>query len=121
MGSGASDEKFLRDKFGENVNIEFYISATLENQYKDLEYGRIDAVIAQNIQIYQAIQKNSSLKIKVLESPISRSSACFALPKNNNELLKIINDFIKEARSDGTLKKISLKWLGADISEATGE
>ena len=117
MGSGSNAETIVKEKYPNNeVNIEFYTSATLENQYADLEYKRIDAVIAQNVQVYQALEKGS-IQSKVLDPAISSNPSCFVMSKDQDELMTLVNDFIKEIKEDGTLQEISMKWIGTDITK----
>ena len=48
----------------EKPEFEVYTSATLENMLDDVEYGRIDGLLPQNVQAYMAIEK-SGAKCKV--------------------------------------------------------
>ncbi|MEF9953102.1 substrate-binding periplasmic protein [Clostridium sp.] len=98
-----------------DVKFEVYTSSTLENMLKDLEYKRIDAILAQDIQAYLAI-KNSGAKLKVLNPPFESSMGCLAVNKNNTKLLKGLNEFLDDIKNDGTLTEISKKWIGHDIS-----
>ena len=97
------------------VKFEIYQSATLENMLKDVDMGRIDGMLAQDIQAYMAIDK-SGVNCKVLTPPFESSCGALAVKKENTELLDGLNAFIKEIKEDGTLTKISEKWIGADVS-----
>ena len=97
------------------VKFEIYQSATLENMLKDVEMGRIDGMLAQDIQAYMAIEK-SGVKCKVVTPAFESSCGALAVKKDNTELLDGLNAFIKEIKEDGTLKAISEKWIGADVS-----
>lgn len=99
-----------------DVTFETYTSATLETMFADLDYERIDAVLAQDIQTYMALKSNENLNIKMLE-PFEYSTGCLVVEKNNTQLKDAINEFLADLREDGTLKEISEKWVGADISE----
>lgn len=96
------------------VKFELYTSATLENMLKDVEFGRIDGMLAQNIQAFVAI-KESGAKCKVLP-PFSMSTGNLVVRKDDKKLLDGLNAFLDEIKSDGTLKKISENWIGSDIS-----
>ena len=100
-----------------DVTFETYTSATLEAMLTDLVYGRIDAVLAQDIQTYMAMKSNEELKIKVLE-PFQYSEGCLVMDKSNTELADAVNTFLADLREDGTLSEISEKWIGEDISVA---
>lgn len=117
IGSGNSSQSVIEEKYpnGE-VKIENYTSATFDNQFKDLEYGRLDVVLAQDIQVLQMI-KAGTVKCKILDKPIQSAPACFIVNKGEEQLVKIINDCLTEMREDGTLLEISNKWLGSDITK----
>ena len=117
VGSGNNMQGEVEAKYpnGE-VKFETYTSATLENMFADMEFGRIDAVLAQDIQTYTAMKNNSSLKLKVLP-PFQSSTGNLVMSKDNKELTDAVNKFLGILREDGTLKAISEKWIGADISE----
>ena len=99
----------------EAQGFEVYTSATLEAMFDDIAYGRIDAVLAQDIQTYMAMKSNKNLKIKVLE-PFAYDTANIVFAKDNTELCDAMNKFIKIIKEDGTLQEISEKWIGADIT-----
>ena len=62
-----------------------------------------------------AMKENANLKIKMLD-PFEYAPATIAVDKNNTELLDALNEFIKILKDDGTLKELSEKWVGIDIS-----
>lgn len=97
------------------VKFEIYQSATLENMLKDVDMGRIDGMLAQDIQAYMAIEK-SGVNCKVLTPAFESSCGALAVKKENTELLDGLNAFMKEIKEDGTLSAISNKWIGADVS-----
>lgn len=98
-----------------DVDFEVYTSATLEAMFDDIAYGRIDAVLAQDIQTYMAMKENSNLKLKVLE-PFEYGEATIVFAKDNTELRDAMNEFISILRDDGTLKALSEKWIGEDVT-----
>ena len=116
VGSGNSMQQAVEDMYPKgDVKFEVYTSATLEAMFDDIAYGRIDAVLAQDIQTYMAMKANKNLKIKVLE-PFAYDTATIVFAKDNTELCDAMNKFIKIIKEDGTLQEISEKWIGADIT-----
>lgn len=116
VGSGNSMQKTVEKMYPDgDVKFEVYTSATLENMLDDLQYGRIDAVLAQDVQTYQAMASNSKLKLKVLD-PFEYSPATIVFAKDNTELRDAMNKFIEVIKEDGTLAEISEKWVGGDIT-----
>lgn len=117
-GSGNNMQQVVEEMYPDgDVTFETYTSATLEAMLTDLVYGRIDAVLAQDIQTYMAMKSNEELKIKVLE-PFQYSEGCLVMDKSNTELADAVNTFLADLREDGTLSEISEKWIGEDISVA---
>ncbi|MDO4313252.1 MAG: transporter substrate-binding domain-containing protein [Eubacteriales bacterium] len=117
VGSGNTMQQAVEEMYPDgDVKFETYTSATLEAMFDDVVYGRIDAVLAQDIQTYMAIKANPDLKIKVLE-PFSYDVATIVFNKDNTELRDAMNEFIEILREDGTLKELSEKWVGVDITE----
>lgn len=116
VGSGNNMQQTVADMYPNgDVKFEVYTSATLEAMFDDIEYGRIDAVLAQDIQTYMAMKADENLKIKVLE-PFEYSPATIVFDKSNTELRDAMNKFLQIIREDGTLKEISEKWIGADVT-----
>lgn len=116
VGSGNTMQQTVEAMYPEGeVKFETYTSATLEAMLSDLMYGRIDAVLAQDIQTYMALQSNSELKVKVLD-PFEYAPGCIVFAKDNTELRDAMNEFLDIIREDGTLKAISEKWVGSDIT-----
>lgn len=116
VGSGNSMQQTVEAMYPDgDVKFEVYTSATLEAMFDDIAYGRIDAVLAQDIQTYMAMKGNSNLKVKMLE-PFEYAPAAIVFDKENTELKEAMNKFIKIIREDGTLQKISEKWIGEDIT-----
>ncbi|MBC5742148.1 transporter substrate-binding domain-containing protein [Lachnospiraceae bacterium MD308] len=116
VGSGNSMQQTVEAMYPDgDIKFEVYTSATLEAMFDDIAYGRIDAVLAQDIQTYMAKKANSNLKIKILE-PFEYAPAAIVFDKKNTELQGAMNEFLKVIKEDGTLKEISEKWIGEDIT-----
>lgn len=116
VGSGNAMQQSVEAMYPDgDVKFEVYTSATLEAMLDDIAYGRIDAVLAQDIQTYMAMKANENLKLKVLD-PFEYGTATIVFDKENTELRDAMNKFIEILREDGTLKEISEKWVGGDIT-----
>ncbi|WP_433751286.1 transporter substrate-binding domain-containing protein [Falsibacillus pallidus] len=83
-----------------------------------LSKGKNDAVITDFLTGKEAM--GAGLKIKD-QQLIERSEQAIAVAKDNDQLLKKINDALEKLRKDGTLKKISEKYFGEDITENPDE
>ncbi len=119
-GSGNDMQQKVQDMYEDgDITWEVFTSATLENMLQDVVNGRLDAMLAQDVQAYVALNR-SGVNAKVLP-PFETSIGTFAVKKDNTVLLEGLNAFIQEIKEDGTLAEISEKWVGADISQASEE
>lgn len=115
VGSGNNMQQTVEAMYEEGeLTFEVYTSATLENMLEDVALGRIDAMLAQDIQAYIAIEK-SGADCKVL-TPFESSVGAIAVNKDDTQLLDGLNAFLADIKADGTLSAISEKWIGADVS-----
>lgn len=78
-----------------------------------LANGRHDAVITDFITGKEAIGAGLEIEGKEL---LGRSEQAIAVAKDNDELLEKINDALETLRENGTLKEISEKYFGEDIT-----
>lgn len=82
---------------------------------RDLEAGRIDAVITQGF-MGRYLAKNADLKVDAVGDVLFPDVAAIPVNKDNPELLAAINAALVTMREDGTYKAISIDWFGEDIS-----
>ncbi len=82
----------------------------------DLEAGRIDAVVIDNVTGRDAISKRIG-KFKTLPGFISKEPFGVAFRKSDGDLLNAIQKTIDEMVADGTMAKISRKWFAEDITD----
>lgn len=77
--------------------------------------GRIDAVITDQLVGMYAINEND-LKIKRVGEPIYLDQMGIAITKENEQLLKDVNNALETIIENGTYAEISEKYFGEDIS-----
>ncbi|MBM7554597.1 polar amino acid transport system substrate-binding protein [Thalassobacillus pellis] len=101
-------------KYAEKVtdNIQVYSSDVVALQ--SLDKGRHDAVITDFLTGKEAIGKGLKIEGKKM---IDRSEQAVAVAKENDKLLKAINDALKTLHENGTLTEISKKYFGEDITK----
>ncbi len=56
-------------------------------------------------------------RLAVAGDAFSRQESGVALRKGNPQLLASIDEAIAKLRADGTLKQLSEKWFGADVTQ----
>ncbi|WP_425481970.1 transporter substrate-binding domain-containing protein [Cytobacillus depressus] len=114
VGLGTNDETYLRTellpKVGE-FNIKTYDDVI--TSLKDLDVGRIDATINNMYAIKPIVEKNG-FKIKTVGQPVKSDKAGIAVRKGNEDFVNELNKILKEMKSDGTYKKIFVKWFGEE-------
>lgn len=92
--------------FGELVEF-----ATNNDAFSDLESGRSDALVVDEVNARYYMKQAGEEKYKVLEEDFGDEEYGIGLRKDDTELLKKINDAMDEMKSDGTYDEIYAKWF----------
>lgn len=79
--------------------------------FLDLMNGQIDAIVADNPVAMGYIGKNPG-KLKTVGSIFTNENYGIAVCNKNNDLLNKINKGLELVKADGTLEKLTAKWLG---------
>ncbi len=82
--------------------------------YKDLWSGRIDAILNDRLVGADIVQKNPK-QFQLVGTAFDVESVSVALPKDP-DLLAAVDDAIRALRENGTLRQISEKWFGIDVT-----
>ena len=100
----------LRNSFGEFKTYGDYVSA-----FMDLENGRLDAVVCDEIvgRYYIAKHPEKLQALDITVGPISQFGIAF--DKENVALRDKVQKAFDEIVADGTATKISEQWFGADL------
>lgn len=111
---GSNFEQLLRElPFASDITIKTYES----NIEQDTALGRVDAFVMDRVSSSQVIAE-SPLPLQLAGAPFSEIRN--ALPFRKDDAGKALRDKVDAAitklRADGTLKAISEKWLGADVT-----
>ncbi|MBN2742224.1 MAG: transporter substrate-binding domain-containing protein [Rhodobacteraceae bacterium] len=82
----------------------------------ELENGRVDAIVNDDIPVLLAITKNNA-PIKQLDVKLGgvADEAGIAIRKGNPELHKAMQDALDAMQADGTYLELAKKWVGGDI------
>lgn len=113
VGLGSNYEQWLRENV-KDVDIRTYDDDP--TKYQDLRVGRIDAILVDRLAALDLVKKTGNT-LAVSGPAFSRLEAGVALRKGNPEMLKAIDDAVAEMQKDGTLKTLSDKWFGADVTK----
>jgi cystine transport system substrate-binding protein len=95
------------------INIKRYPAAP-EN-LQDLAFGRIDALLDDSLLVHYLIRK-TQLPLKAGARIGAPEPVGIALRKGRAAFRLAIDKALREARSDGTLRALSLKWFGHEAS-----
>ncbi|MFC4537484.1 amino acid ABC transporter substrate-binding protein [Chromohalobacter sarecensis] len=111
---GSNYEELLRElPYADDIDIKTYES----NIEQDVALGRADAFVMDRISATQVI-KDKPLPLELAGQPFSRIEN--ALPFRDDEAGHALRDRVNEAlqalRENGTLKQISEKWFGTDVT-----
>ena len=91
---------------------------TLEETIQLLTAGRIDATLNADVSFYDYLNVHPDANFKLVAQTEEASHVAIPLRKGDDSatLLEAINNAIDELRADGTLKELSEKYFGQDIS-----
>lgn len=85
--------------------------------FMDLEMGAVDAIAMDVIVAgYQIEQRADGDKYVVLEETLASEEYGIGFKKGNEELRDQVQKTLEEMAADGTLKAISEKWFGRDVT-----
>ena len=82
----------------------------------DLEAGRIDVVVADEILVRYYLSLKGEDKFKILDDNFGEEEYGVGIRKGDTEMVDAFNNAYTEMQLDGTLKKISEKWFNEDIT-----
>lgn len=83
----------------------------------DLEAGRVDAIVADEILVRYYIQLKGEDKFNVLNENFGEEEYGVGMRKGDTKTVEAFNEVLKEMKEDGTMKEISEKWFGEDITK----
>ena len=91
---------------------------TLEETIQLLTAGRIDATLNADVSFYDYLNVHPDADFKLVAQTAEASHVAIPLRKGDNSatLLEAVNNAIDELRAGGTLKELSEKYFGQDIS-----
>ncbi len=107
--AGTTGDSYCTDDFGQE-NVKQFSNGSLA--VAALANGQVDCVVIDNEPAKNYVAANSGLKI--LDTEYVTEDYAIAISKDNDELLKKVNDALKELKDDGTVDKIVGKYIKAE-------
>ena len=90
--------------------------ADFNTGFMDLEMGGVDALAMNSVVANYQITKIGSKGFKVLDKPLSSEEYAVGFKLGNTILRDEVQTALEEMKADGTLKSISEKWFGKDVT-----
>ncbi|MDU4859418.1 MAG: amino acid ABC transporter substrate-binding protein [Terrisporobacter othiniensis] len=101
------DTKVLKSLDGSPVLYD-----TFDKVFRDLEAGRINAIVGDETLVKYYISKKGEEKYKILDDNFGTEDYVVAFRKDDAELRDKVNKTIKEIKKDKTFDEIYKKWFG---------
>jgi polar amino acid transport system substrate-binding protein len=96
-------------------NGEIIFLDTNNDAFMDLESGRVDAVVADEILARYYMNQRGVDKYKVLADDFGKEEYGIGIRKSDKQLLANIEKALDDMRKDGAAEEISVKWFGENI------
>ena len=90
--------------------------ADFNTGFMDLEMGGVDALAMNSVVANYQITKRGGEGFKVLDKPLSSEEYAVGFKLGNTILRDEVQTALEEMKADGTLKSISEKWFGKDVT-----
>lgn len=115
----AQDQSSAVDAIGDyKYNFKELVTfSTNDEALRDLEAGRCDAVVADEVLSKYYINLKGADNYKVLEDNFGEEEYAVGVRKGDKELVDAWNKAYDELVKDGTASELSKKWFGDDIIE----
>ena len=84
---------------------------TFDQALRDVEVGRADAVLGDSILLTYYAKQKGEKKFRVLEDHFGEEKFVVAVRLDDTKFRDALNGFLKEAKTDGTIEKLSQKWF----------
>lgn len=84
--------------------------------FMDLEMGGVDAIAMDSVVANYQIKKRGDTGFVVLDDPLSSEEYGIGFKLGNESLRDEVQTVLDEMKADGTMKTISEKWFGRDVT-----
>jgi cystine transport system substrate-binding protein len=116
VGLGTNFEKRANAWKAQGIDVTVRTYPGMNEYLADLAARRIDAAMTDAVAPAVAI-RDRKLPLKQVGGPIEREEQAVAVKKGNPELLAAVNDSLRAMKGDGSLRELSMKWFGTDVTK----
>jgi lysine-arginine-ornithine-binding protein len=113
-----SQQQFVEEAFKGIVEVRTY--KTSEQHTLDLTAGRIDAVFDNIVYLRDAVERPGNQDVTMagplMKGSVMATDTCIGVRKGDPELRAKLDEAIRSAIADGTVKTLAMKWFKADVS-----
>lgn len=81
-----------------------------------LANGRVDATVNDRLSVLDYLNTQENAPVEIKDRQDDAAATAFMFREGNPELIEAVNEALASMREDGTLKEISEKWFGEDVS-----
>lgn len=105
-------------KFAREQGAEVIVYTGSDTVLPEIVNGRVDATLNDYLVLQRSLEQYDKPGLKLAEGvKFSFSSSAIVLPKDSPELKEKIDAALEELLADGTLKDLSVKFLGDDVTQ----
>lgn len=115
LGAGQGSVFEQQAKAVPGIDVKSYPAAPETMQ--DLAFGRIDAALNDSLMVAYLL-KTSRLPVRAGARVGAVERMGVAMRKGNPKFLAAVDKALADARADGSLRQVSMKWFGMDASRA---
>lgn len=105
-------------KYAREQGAEVIVYTGSDTVLPEIVNGRVDATLNDYLVLKRSLEQYDKPGLKLAEGvKFSFSSSAIVLPKDSPELKEKIDAALEELLADGTLKDLSIKFLGDDVTQ----
>lgn len=107
------------EEMGKNIGFEVVLYEDSAVAMNDLNLGRIDAFANTTTNVNNFMHYNEGIKFRFLDEDLMANNVAYFLPKTERgeQICNELNKVLQEMLDDGTVAKITEKWMFADMTQ----
>ncbi|MCX8957353.1 transporter substrate-binding domain-containing protein [Erwinia psidii] len=113
VGGETTQQAYLQSKWPDIIPV---VYDNYDNALLDMHNGRLDGIFGDTPAVKQLLKINPQLAMvgdPIIDSNYFGQGLGIAVRKGNDQLLKQLNDALQPLKEDGTLQRLTMRWLSA--------